>query len=113
MNKAFTYFACFYFTDIFKGASSNAVMHYESTSYPSISAGSDLSERGVELASRSHISVPSVSGDGSHSVTTVRLPTNGQGLDQTQDSTGSPFEVVDNGSIECEPSDETSHITNL
>ena len=89
-------------------------MHNESTSYPPISASSDLSERGVELASSSPISVPSVSGDRSHSVTTVRLPTNDQGLDQTQDSTGSPFEeVVDNGSIECEPSGDTSHITNL
>ena len=105
----------FLFIDILKGASSNAVMHNESTSYPSISASSDLSERGVELASSSPISVPSVSGDGSHSVTAVRLPTNGQGLDQTQDSTGSPFEeeVVDNGCIECEPSDDTSDITNL
>ena len=29
-----------------------------------------------------------MSGDSSHSVTTVRLPTNGQGLNQTQDSVG-------------------------
>ena len=50
-----------------------------------------INQRGVELASSSPISVPSVSGDRSHSVTTVRLPTNGQGLDQTQDSTGSTF----------------------
>ena len=70
MNKAFTYLACFYFTDILKGASSNAVMHNESTSYPPISASSDLSERRLELISGTPISVPSVSGDSSCSVTT-------------------------------------------
>ena len=91
----------------------NAVIHNGSTSYPSISVSSELSE-GVELVTSSPISVPSVSGDSSQSVTTARLPTNGQCLDQIQDSVGSTFEVVvDNAFIECEPSNGTSHITNV
>ena len=91
----------------------NAVIHNGSTSYPSISVSSELSE-GVELVTNSPISVPSVSGDSSHSVTTARLPTNGQCLDQTQDSVGSTSEVVvDNAFIECEPSNGTFHITNV
>ena len=78
-----------------------------------MSASSELSEGGVQVVSSSPISVPSLSGDSSRSVTTARLPTNGQCLDQIQDSIGSPSEVVvDNASIEREPSDDTSHITN-
>ena len=63
-------FLCFHFTDILKGASSNAMMHIGSTSCPSMPASSELSEGGVEVVSSTPISVPSVSDDSSRSVAT-------------------------------------------
>ena len=85
-------------------------MHNESTL-----ASDDLSKGEGESVSTSTVSGPSASDDNSRTVTTETLPAIGHGLDQTQDSVGLPSEemLVDNGSTECEPSDDISCIMQL
>ena len=105
MLEQCVYLECLLFIDIFNGTSSNTFVHNESTL-----ASDNLSKGEGKSVSTSTVSGPSASDDSSRTVTTETLPTIGHGLDQTQNSVGLPSEemLVDNGSTECEPSDDIS-----